>query len=97
LFGDPESEPNDEEDANFEDSEESCAAAYKSFAALLRHMTQEKHIKVFQRYRVEDYAFMTYVWKLEEIDRSKSKVHLCIWEVPKNFSGYANGSEICEF
>ena len=36
----------------------------------LRHMTQEKHIKVFQRHRVEDYALMTYVGKLEEIDRS---------------------------
>uniref|UniRef100_A0A914CWQ7 Uncharacterized protein n=1 Tax=Acrobeloides nanus TaxID=290746 RepID=A0A914CWQ7_9BILA len=59
-FVDPESEPKDKEDAIFEDSDEGCPAAYKSFAALLRHMTEEKHLKVFQRYRVEDYALMAY-------------------------------------
>jgi hypothetical protein len=39
---------------------------------LLRHLTKEKHVKSFQRYRVEDYALATYLGKIEEIDRTRS-------------------------
>ena len=71
-YVDPENQPKEDENSIFEDDNESCAATYKNFASLLRHLTKEKHVKVFQMYKVEDYALATYLNKLEEIDQNKT-------------------------
>jgi hypothetical protein len=71
-YEDPENAPVGDDEAIFEDQHEGCSATYKSFGALLRHLTKEKHVKSFQRYRVEDYALATYLGKIEEIDRTRS-------------------------